>query len=67
MSLGRNCVFASVMCFVLPMCILISCMYVVCVDGHGHGYVYVYECYVVLDECHAPSFYLCSMYVRTPV
>ena len=35
--------FATVMCLVLPMCILISCKF--CVDGLG--YVYVCEIYVV--------------------
>ena len=31
MSLGGKYVFATVMCLVLPMCILISCSYVLCV------------------------------------
>ena len=30
MTLGGKCVFATVLCLVLPMCILISCSSVLC-------------------------------------
>ena len=46
--------FATVMCLVLPMCILISCSTVLCVLIDGLGYIYVCESYLVLDECDEP-------------
>ena len=51
-SLGRKYVFATVMSLVLPMCILISCSYVSCVDGFG--YIYVCKGYVVLGQYDEP-------------
>ena len=54
MSLGGKYVFATVMSLVLPMCILISCSSVLCVDGLE----YVCEGYVVLDQCDEPLFVL---------
>ena len=52
--------FATVMCLVLSMCILISCS-CVCVDGLG----YVCESYVVLVMSPPPC--LCSLSVRMVV
>ena len=46
--------FATVMCLVLPMCILTSCSSVLCVLIDGLGNVYVCESYVVLDQCDEP-------------
>ena len=54
--------FATVMCLGFPMCILISCSSVLCVDGLG--YVYVCESYVVLDQCdESPSLFVLSVCV----
>ena len=47
MSLGGKYVFATVMCLVLPICILISCSSVLCLG-------YVCENCVVLDQCYEP-------------
>ena len=46
--------FATVICLILPMCILISCSSVLCVCVNGIAYVYVCESYVVLDQCEEP-------------
>ena len=48
MSLGGKYVFATVMCLVLPMCILNSCISVLLVLGM------FCESYVALDECDEP-------------
>ena len=62
MSLGGKYIFATVMCLVLPMCILISCSSVLCVCVDGLGYVYV-----VLDQCDELLPCLCSLFVRMVV
>ena len=52
--------FTIVMCLVFPICILISCSSVLCVDGLR--YVYVCESYVVLDQCdESPSLFVLSV------
>ena len=41
MSLGGKYVFATVMCLVLPMCILISCSSVLCVSMALDMFIFV--------------------------
>ena len=49
--------FATVMCLVLPMCILIRCSAVLIAVG-----MFVCEIYVVLDQCdESPSLFVCSV------
>ena len=64
MSLAGKYAFATVMCLVLPMCILTRCSSVLCVlIVDGLGYVYVCESYVVLDQCDEPHPCVCSLSV----
>ena len=81
MSLGGKYVFATVMCLVLPMCILISCSYVLCVLMALAMFMFVKVMpslisvifYVTRPHSHVacpskyPHFCLCSLLHVNPV
>ena len=65
MSLGGKYVFATVMCLVLPMCILISCSSVLCVLALGM-FMFV-KVMSSLISVMSPPPCLCSLSVRMVV
>ena len=66
MPLGGKYVFASVMCLVLPMCMLTSCSSVLCVLM-GLGMFILVKVMSYLISVMSPPHCLCSLSVRTVV